>query len=256
MRNVSRRRSVDLNPERKINKPRDRHGSLVAGPLGAALNGTGMLGLAYNATLVSIRADFDGGLDGECAFYPTDLARALDYAAEQQAQVVVLPLQGRKPLGPAFEAALERLVQSGAVVVIAAGNGSASQPTWPARYAVDPRYAGSIVVAGATGWDGMITRWSNKAGLAQAYYIAAPGEWIITDCVEKCAIVSGTSFATPYVAGALALIMEAHPDITGRQAVQRILEAGRDAGDPQTDPIYGRGILDLSRAFPAETAGR
>jgi subtilisin family serine protease len=227
----------------------DPHGSQVAAPLGAALNGRGMVGVAYNATILSIRADFDGGFAGQCAFRPSDLARALDYAVSRQARIVVLPMQAAHPLGEVFEAALGRTVKSGAVVVIAAGNATWPDPMWPARYAADPRFAGSIVVAGATGWNGLIAPWSNRAGEASAHFVAAPGQWILTDCARTCRVASGTSLATPYVAGALALLLEAHPELSGPQAAERLLSVARDAGAPGEDPVYGRGILDLGRAF-------
>ena len=249
MRNLSRR-SKDV-VEGRTMPVMDRHGSYMAGPLASALNGRGMVGVAYNATLLAVRADIDGGLFGSCAFKPTDLARALDYATAQKARIVVLPLQGRKPMGVPFEQALERLVQSGAVVVIAAGNRNGREPSWPARYAVDPRYAGSIVVAGATGYYGAITAWSNKAGSVKPWYIAAPGEWVLTDCQAKCRLVSGTSFSTSYVAGGMALMMEAWPKLTGQEVAARILGLARDAGDAGVDDVYGRGILDLSQAFKA-----
>eukprot|EP01041_Mallomonas_annulata_P032356 gene32356-54829_t len=93
MRNLSRR-SKDV-VEGRAMPVMDRHGSYMAGPLASALNGRGMVGVAYNATLLAVRADIDGGLFGSCAFKPTDLARALDYAVAQKARIVVLPLQGR-----------------------------------------------------------------------------------------------------------------------------------------------------------------
>jgi len=249
MSNLSRR-SKDV-VEGRAMPVMDRHGSYMAGPLASALNGRGMVGVAYNATLLAVRADIDGGLFGSCAFKPTDLARALDYATAQKARIVVLPLQGRRPMGAPFEAALERLVRSGAVVVIAAGNRNGREPSWPARCAVDSRYAGSIVVAGATGYYGAITAWSNKAGSVKPWYIAAPGEWVLTDCQAKCRLVSGTSFSTSYVAGGMALMMEAWPQLTGQEVAARILGLARDAGDAGVDEVYGRGILDLSQAFKA-----
>lgn len=251
LKNVSRR-STDVAPDRKL-PTGDPHGAHTAAPLAAALNGRGMVGVAYNATVLAVRADVDGGLDGRCAFRPSDLARALDYAAAEKARIVVLPLQHGKPLGPAFEAALKRVTDAGAVVVIAAGNRNGPDPSWPAMYALDPRYTGSIVVAGATGYYGSLTNWSNRAGQVKAWYIAAPGEWVLTDCLEKCALVSGTSFSTSYVAGGLALMMEAWPQMSGRDLAARMLATARDAGDAGVDEVYGRGALDLGRAFAAGT---
>jgi subtilisin family serine protease len=247
-RNVSDR-STDIIGERTL-PVADRHGSYTTGPLAAALDGRGMVGVAYNATVLSVRADVDGGgPDGRCAFRPDDLARAVDYAAAERARIVVLPLQHGKPLGARFEAALERLVKTGAVVVIAAGNRNGPDPSWPAMYAVDPRFEGAIVVAGAVGYYGAITDWSNRAGRVQAWYVAAPGEWVLTDCAALCELVSGTSFAASYVAGSLALMMEAWPDVSGRDLAGRLLASARDAGAYGTDSTYGRGVLDLSRTF-------
>jgi subtilisin family serine protease len=250
LKNVSRR-STDVVAGRKL-PITDPHGAYTAAPLAAALNGRGMVGVAYNATVLAVRADVEGGLNGRCAFKPSDLARGLDYAAQQKARVVVLPLQHGKPLGAPFEAALKRLVDTGAVVVIAAGNRNGPDPSWPAMYAIDPRFSGSIVVAGATGYYGSITGWSNRAGQVKAWYIAAPGEWVLTDCLAKCALVSGTSFSTSYVAGGMALMMEAWPQMSGREIAARMLDRARDAGDAGVDDVYGRGVLDLGRAFGAD----
>jgi subtilisin family serine protease len=244
------RASMDLFAGQRTVADFDRHASYVASPLGSALNGKGLLGVAYNASLLAIRADIDGGHNGECAFKPSDLARAVSYAADRKARIIVLPVQATRPMGAPFEAALAKAVDAGAVLVIAAGNRAGDQPSYPARYAADPRYAGAIVVVGAASMEGVLSRWSNKAGPAQAHYLVAPGENIITDCGEdSCRRVSGTSFAAPYVAGALALVMEAHPDLDGRQAAELLLSAARDAGEPGDDPVYGRGLLDIGKAF-------
>jgi subtilisin family serine protease len=59
--------------------------------------------------------------------------------------------------------------------------------------------------------------------------------------------VSGTSLATPYVAGALALILEARPDLDGRGAIDLLLRSAHRT--PEADPSRGRGLLDVGRAF-------
>ena len=51
------------------------------------------------------------------------------------------------------------------------------------------------------------------------------------------------------MAGALALLLEAFPNLTGRQAVDILLRTARDAGDAGPDVIYGRGLLDIAQAF-------
>lgn len=255
MRNVSRN-SVDIFASERTLEPTDRHGTQMAGPLGSALDRKGLVGVAYNASLLSVRADMEGGFMGQCAFRPAAIAQAVDYAAEQRAQIIVLPLQATKPMGAAFEAALQKAVDAGSVVVIAAGNRAADRPTYPGLYAADPRFAGSVVAVGATKSSGELSSWSNRAGPAKAWYIAAPGERIITDCGEKtCKLVSGTSFAAAYVAGALALVMEARPELTGREALALLLKNARDTGEPGADAATGWGVLDVSKVF-ASRSGR
>jgi hypothetical protein len=62
-------------------------------------------------------------------------------------------------------------------------------------------------------------------------------------------VISGTSFATPQVAGAIALLRGAFPNLTGTQAVDLLLRTANDAGATGTDPIYGRGIMNIGAAF-------
>jgi subtilisin family serine protease len=249
-RNLSRE-SADLVPVRAA-QIHDPHGNWVAEPLGSVLDGRGTVGVAYKATLLEIRADMDGGYKGQCAFWPGDLARALDYAVEHRARIVTLPVQAQHPLGSVFEAALTRAAEAGVVVVIAAGNDAASAPAWPARYAADPRYARAVVVAGAATLSGEVAKWSNHAGPASARYVLAPGEWVLTDCRSRCQLATGTSFAAPFVAGAIALMMEAHPELTGPEAADRVLAAARPLEGGGGPAVWGRGMLDLARAFPTE----
>lgn len=237
--------STDLNPGRKV-LIADRHADEVAGPLGSALNGRGLAGVAYNATVLSIRADFDGGWKGQCGFYPRDIARALDYAVEKGARVAVLPFRADRSLGPNFEASLQRAIEAGMAIVISSGNESSGEPSWPAQYATDPRFEGGIVIAGGAGKDGALAAWSNRAGRASGYYVIAPGEDVITDCGGKyCRLVSGTSVSAAYVAGGLALVMQARPRLPAREAIARLLQSARAAGSPQD---AGRGVLDIGAA--------
>ena len=57
----------------------------------------------------------------------------------------------------------------------------------------------------------------------------------------------GTSAATPHVAGAAALILSAHPELTASELRNKLFEATVDMGSPGKDNIYGHGRLDLSQ---------
>lgn len=66
--------------------------------------------------------------------------------------------------------------------------------------------------------------------------------------------VNGTSFATPTIVGAAALLAGAFPNLTGSQIVNLLLTTADDAGATGTDAIFGRGILNITRAFQPQGA--
>jgi subtilisin family serine protease len=249
--------SIDIIPGRKDASHSDRHAIYIAETLVGSPEGEGAVGVAYDAKVLSVRADNDGDCAKECSFSARNLAKAVDYAASKKVRVIDLSLAGDEPLGPRFEAALAKAVNSGAVVVIAAGNDGKAQAEWPGRYAADPRFSGSIVAVGAVDRDGDMASFSNRAGVARATYIAAPGQKVVTDCdSQTCALISGTSFAAPHVAGALALLMQAFPDMSGRQALDLILRSAYGGGGADGDTIYGRGRLDVFKAYQLALAER
>ncbi|WP_304271414.1 S8 family peptidase, partial [Brevundimonas naejangsanensis] len=237
---------------RNQREDQDGHGTRVASVIAAPFNDYGTVGVAFNSTILSVRADVSDCTKPEdkICFKSGDLARALDYAVQNGARVINLSLGGEGPLGAQFEAALLRAINAGVVFAIASGNEEGANPEWPGRYASDPRFAGAIIVTGAHDQAQQIAAFSNRAGVSQNAFLSAPGVDVIVDCEDEgCWRVNGTSFASPAVAGALALLLEAFPNLTGRQAIDILLRTGREAGDPGTDIIYGRGLLDIARAF-------
>jgi len=243
--------STDLIAERRLDSRSSRHGGELAGAISAALDGGGLVGVAYGASLLSVRADIDGSCQTECAFRTADLARGMDYATAHGAKVIVLAVTGPHRLSARFEAALQRAVEAGVVIVAAAGNETAADPSWPARYAADPRFAHSVIAVGAATPSLSLAAWSNRAGMTRERYVAAPGERVFAGCDAKfCQVVSGTSFAAPYVAGGLALILEARPDLTAQQAADLLLSsARRPVGTSEAK--LGRGFLDIGHALEA-----
>ncbi len=249
--------SIDIVPRRRSAGQSDRHAVYIAETLVGSPQGEGAVGVAYDATVMSVRADSDGACRRECNFTAHNLARAIDYAVSKHARIIDLSLAGARRLGPAFEASLGRAVKAGAVVIVAAGNGGGRQPEWPGRYAADPRFSGSVVAVGAVDKDGEMAAFSDRAGASRAHYIAAPGQKVVTDCdAATCAIISGTSFAAPHVAGALALIMQAFPDMDGPEALDLLLRSAQGAGTADGDTIFGRGRLDVYRAYQMALADR
>lgn len=244
--------STDVVVGRNTPRGTANHGTFVSGVIASNFNGFGTIGVAYQSTIVSIRADIsdcDEPEDDVC-FDPADMARAIDYAIAHDVPVVNMSLGGSDRLGGAFEAALERAVNAGIVFTIAAGNESGASPEWPGRYATDPRFAGSIIVVGAHDAANQIADFSNRAGVSAPRYISAAGVDVITGCDStSCWRINGTSFSAPAVAGALALLLDAFPNLSGKDAVEILLTTAQEAGAAGVDPIYGRGLLDIAQAF-------
>jgi hypothetical protein len=230
----------------------DSHGTLVSGVIASNFNGLGTIGVAYESTILSIRTDISECTDEntDVCFSSSDLVRALDFAVANGVKIINMSLGGDGRFGSAFEAALLRAVNSGAVIVASSGNDGEDNPGWPARYAVDPRFAGAVIAVGSHGATNVMSDFSNRAGVTAAGYISAPGEDVITGCDgTSCWRVNGTSFSAPHVSGALALLMDAFPNLTARAALAILIDTARDAGDAGTDIVYGRGLLDMAGAF-------
>jgi subtilisin family serine protease len=239
--------STDLIAHRTPPATPDPHGAEVADIVAAPLDGIGTVGVAYRSTILSIRADIDGSCATQCAVYGKDLARGIDYAVAHGARVIGVPLVGPHSL-PTIEAAMTRAAAAGAIIVMAAGNDGGGDPLWPARYAADPRFTHAVIVAGAAGTNGELASWSNRAGVAANRFISAPGEMIVTDCDRKyCYLVSGSSFAVAYVAGALALLLESQPTLAPQDAADVLLRTAQwQHGRRRND---GCGLVDIGHAL-------
>jgi hypothetical protein len=114
----------------------------------------------------------------------------------------------------------------------------------------DAGSTGVFIISGAMDANRTISSFSNRAGAGAEYYLTALGRNNVTvNHLGQHVTASGTSLSTPTVVGAAALLAGAFPNLTGRQIVQLLLTTADDAGAPGTDPIYGRGILNIGRAF-------
>ena len=91
-----------------------------------------------------------------------------------------------------------------------------------------------------------IAWYSNQCGITQNYCITAPGSRLTTDATTNT--VSGTSFATPIVSGAIATIKEAFPYMSATQITELLFVTSKDMGDPGIDSVYGWGLLDMDNA--------
>lgn len=228
----------------------DGHGTWVATVIGAARNGTATHGVAYESTLLIARADEPGTCAAnDCSFYDDDIAAGVDLSRTAGARVVNISLGGSEA-SIRLNNAVDRATAAGTVIVISAGNDGAANPDAMAQVATSAQARGLVLVAGAVDERNTISSFSNRAGSAQDFYVVAPGERILTTDVGGASVyVSGTSIAAPHVSGAIALLASAFPNMTGRELVDLIFRTATDLGAPGVDPVYGRGLINIGRAF-------
>src|SRR5206468_6359046 len=105
------------------------HGTAVSAVAAAARNNSNTMGVAFDATIVSERADDVGscattGTDGGCKFFDDSIAAGMDAARVAGAKVINLSLGGSAP-GSLLHASMQRAVNAGVVLVISAGNDGA-----------------------------------------------------------------------------------------------------------------------------------
>ncbi len=135
-----------------------------------------------------------------------------------------------------------------AVFVFAAGNdGHVQSSALSALPLVVPELQGHFVnVVAYDTATGRLAEFSNQCGITKNYCITAPGTNLNTDASSTP--VDGTSFATPIVSAAIAVLREAHPYMTTPQITSLLFETARDLGEIGIDTVYGHGMLDLERA--------
>lgn len=236
------------------------HGTAVSFTLAGGRNGTGTHGAAFDATIVALRADTPGSCaaDGDgCTFRDNALARGIDVAVAAGARVINMSLGSPNPFGSNVLAAIGRATAEGVVIVLSAGNQNEKNPALATNPDVSAQVAnistvarGLVIVAGSVGAGDSISSSSNRAGNTAAHYLTAVGERILApDQHGQVFQWSGTSFAAPQIAAAVALLAQAFPNLTGKQIVDLLYLTARDAGAAGVDSIYGQGVLDLSRAF-------
>jgi hypothetical protein len=234
------------------------HGTAVSATAAGARNDLQNLGVAFDATIISLRADTPGSCadtstDGGCSFGDSAIAAGVDAARLAGAKVINMSLGG-DPAGTPLLNAIGRAVNAGIVIVISAGN-DGEEPKGansdPFALSAAQAYPGRVIIAGAL--DGTLTQlatFSNRAGSGAPYYLAALGDRVRTiDHTGTGYLYSGTSFAAPIITGAVALLAQAFPNLSGQQIIDILFRTADELGDAGTDTVFGRGRLNIDRAF-------
>lgn len=187
-------------------KDLDGHGTHVAGIIGAAVNGVGVVGVSPKVKIMSLRF-----MElGEGSNY--DAVHCIDYAIANGASIINASWGFYSAVADAeIEAAIERARNKGVLFVAAAGNSGTDNDQskwWPASSTKDNVIS---VMAINQDDDCQFSTWSSNFG-AMTVHLAAPGDHILSTVPGNTYdYKSGTSMATPHVSSSIAL-MRSHND--------------------------------------------
>jgi len=209
------------------------HGTHCAGIAAALDNSFGVVGVAPSARLYSVCV-----MDKRQQMFDSYIIAGLQWCIDNGIQVVSMSLGGPDPgvLGTACQAAAD----AGIVLVAAAGN-EYGAVCYPAAFS-------SVIAVSATGRDDEFAYFSNRGPEVE---LSAPGLYVRSTCASRLdsggdgyEVLSGTSMATPHVAGAACLAIQ-----RGWSNVRDALRAtADDLGAAGRDPLFGFGLVDAEEA--------
>jgi minor extracellular protease Epr len=209
------------------------HGTHVAGIIGAADNQVGGVGIAPQASLYAVKV-----IDGSGAGTLSDLISGIDWCITNDMDIVNMSI-GTPDDSPALEQIVDQAYSQGLLLVAAAGNdgtlaGDSDTVKYPANY-------DSVIAVGAIDAGNNRASWSACGSQVE---VVAPGEGITSTFLNNSyATLSGTSLSTPYVSGDLALLKQAHPDLSNLQLRAALDENVVDLGEAGRDTWYGYGLI-------------
>ncbi|MGB3641840.1 MAG: S8 family peptidase [Rivularia sp. (in: cyanobacteria)] len=212
----------------------DGHGTHVSGTIAGTNNGFGVTGIAYDSQIMPVKVLDDSGSGTN-----TSVANGIYYAVDNGADVINLSLGGSSSSSE-ISAAVEYASNQGVTVVMAAGNSGGQMPLYPARYADE--YG---IAVGAIDEDKNMASFSNRAGSEELTYVTAPGVDIYSTLPDnKYESYSGTSMATPHIAGVVALMLSANPNLSNEQIRETLKETS--SGGSEDTPLFP----DFGDIFP------
>jgi len=242
------------------------HGTHVAGTIAQTTNNSsGVAGVAYGATIMPIKVLNSAG-SGSLA----DVADGITWATDHGADVINLSLGG--PSASAEETAINYALSNGVVVVAAAGNAGTSSLDCPACYP-------GVIAVGATDYNQDLS-WYSSYGCGQDGHcldVVAPGgdtsadenndgyaDGVLQQTFEDVCngieppvdlttfvycFFQGTSMASPHVAGAAALLLDANPSLTPQQVGDCLRNTALDRGAEGYDTVFGHGLIQVRDAL-------
>ena len=225
--------------------PERRHGTMVASlAAGRGNNGVdGVLGSAPEAELLSLSMSFGGGTVSP----DEQVANAVRFAVDNGADIISLSLtRNTRDWPESWDRAFGYAAVNDVVVLAAAGNRGSGTVSVGA-----PATMPGVLTVGGVDQDGQASDSASSQGITIG--VMAPSEGLVGATPGGGYVSwSGTSGATPIVAGIVALVRSAYPDLDAANVINRVLLSANRLTDTVPDPIYGYGLVDAYAALTAD----
>ncbi|GID96704.1 S8 family serine peptidase [Amorphoplanes digitatis] len=218
------------------------HGTMVASLIAArGDDAAGMAGACWGCSILPVKV-----LDSEGGGWDSDIAKGIVWATNNGAKIINMSLGG-EDYAQVLADAVAYANLKGVLVVAAAGNENTSAKSYPAALP-------DVLSIGAT------VRGSDERADYSNYGpswvdMVAPGQ-VLVPVGDKFQVLEGTSFSTPMVAGAAALVKSQHPEYTGWSISRALRVAARPLdydGDGEHDAWAQYGMLDAAKALTIGT---
>jgi len=213
------------------------HGTHCCGIIAATDNEVGCVGVAPGVTLLAGKVLGD---DGSGSY--NGIAAGVAWAVSEGADIISMSLGGDGNIAPVLRAAIDAAISAGVIVIVAAGNSGPYNNT----VGSPGNYKPCVTVAAVDKYR-RIARFSSRGVQVD---VCAPGVNVFsTYSGNRYAALSGTSMATPYVAGIAALFVQKCKDqLPGVTVTQALFESyvrktSRDLGSRGFDTAYGQGLV-------------
>ncbi|MCK9558180.1 MAG: S8 family serine peptidase [Candidatus Cloacimonetes bacterium] len=217
----------------------NHHGTHVSGIIGAmGNNGLGVCGVCWNLRLMPLRAGFrtaDAGF-----LQDDDAAAAIIYAADNGCHVINMSW-GDPNYSAIIADACEYAYNKGVTLIASSGNESGPIITYPAKLS-------TVVSVGSVNAAKVL---SNFSSYGPGLDMVAPGEAIISTYndsgTDMYMEMSGTSMSSPFVTGAVALLLSLVPGLSPAEIRARLLSSTDDIDAPGLDIRTGHGLLNVRK---------
>lgn len=250
----------------KWGQDQNSHGTHVTSTiLGYSMYGTAVNGMAPGATVIPVKVLNQNGRG-----WSSVIARGIVYVADLKANelagspVVINMSLGGSSLDVMEQEAIDYAISKGVIIVASAGNNGNRGMGYPGAYQ-------PVISVAAMGWNGVLTlgwtkdvpendvsgfyiaSYSSVAKAGQDLDVTAPGDLVVGPYQVNGQLsyyyLSGTSMASPHVAGLVALMVEKNPDLTAAEAAT-ILKATA-AALPFNANRVGAGLVQADTALNA-----